>query len=46
MKYDFFEKEWYGTCGACNTDLIADTKKQYLKERKIHIKSDQCLGGW
>jgi hypothetical protein len=46
MKYDFFEQEWYGVCGACNTELVYDTKKQYIKQRKIHIKSKDCLGGW
>jgi hypothetical protein len=46
MKYDFFEQEWYGICAACNTELVSDTRKQYLKQKKIHIKSVNCLGGW
>lgn len=46
MKYDFFEQEWYGICTTCTTELISDTRKQYLKQRKLHIKSVQCIGGW
>jgi transcription initiation factor IIE alpha subunit len=46
MKYDFFEKEWYGKCSACNTELVFHTRKQYIKQRMTHIKSIECLGGW
>lgn len=46
MKYDFFGEEWSGKCRACNTELFAPTKYDYLVAFNIHTHSDQCLGGY
>jgi hypothetical protein len=46
MKYDFFAEEWSGKCGACNTELFAPTKGEYLLSFSIHTHSDDCLGGY
>lgn len=46
MTYDFFADEWTGVCRACNTELFAPTKSEYLMNFSIHTHSDQCLGGW
>jgi hypothetical protein len=46
MKYDFFGQEWFGSCGACGTELFAPNKYEYLVSRDIHTHSDDCLGGW
>jgi hypothetical protein len=46
MKYDFFGEEWHGKCKACNTEMYAPTKSEYLMSFSIHTHSDNCLGGW
>lgn len=46
MKYDFFAEEWHGKCKACNTEMYAPTKSEYLMSFSIHTHSNDCLGGW
>jgi len=46
MKYDFFAEEWFGNCGACQKDLYAPTKSEYMHNKWIHTHSDDCLGGY
>jgi hypothetical protein len=45
MRYDFFAKEWSGSCFACGEELFAPNKKAYLKNRLYHTRSE-CLGGY
>lgn len=46
MTYDFFGQEWFGKCRACNTELYAPTKDEYIATFSIHTHSVDCLGGW
>ena len=46
MKYDFFEGDWSGNCGACGKDFYAPTKSEYLMQYTKHTKSINCLGGY
>jgi hypothetical protein len=46
MSYDFFAEEWSGNCGACQKDLFAPTKGEYLLQYTMHTHSKDCLGGY
>jgi GH18 family chitinase len=45
MTYDFFGREWHGSCLACNDELYAPSKKEYIKNRLYHTRN-LCLGGY
>jgi len=46
MTYDFFGDEWSGNCGACQKELYAPTKGEYILQYSKHTKSKDCLGGY
>ena len=45
MRYDFFAREWSGSCNACGEELYAPTKKEYTKNRLYHTRNI-CCGGY
>jgi len=46
MTHDIEAGEWYGACGACKTELFAETKTMYALQYRRHTKSMDCLGGY
>lgn len=45
MQYDFFGREWHGSCYSCDEELYAPSKKEYIKNRLYHTRN-VCLGGY
>lgn len=45
MLYDFFAREWTGSCYTCSEELYAPSKKEYIKNRLYHTRNE-CLGGY
>jgi len=45
MRYDFFGKEWSGTCGCCGEQIYAPNKKDYIRTRLYHTRN-LCTGGY
>lgn len=45
MRYDFFAREWSGSCSCCGEELYAPNKKDYIKTRLYHTRNI-CLGGY
>lgn len=43
--YDFFAREWSGSCHCCGVELYAPNKKDYIRTRLSHTRNE-CLGGY
>lgn len=43
--YDFFAREWSGSCLSCGEELFAPNKKTMIKIRLFHTRNE-CLGGY
>lgn len=45
MFYDFFGKEWFGSCASCGIELYAPNKSDFITNRLYHTRN-QCGGGY